>query len=242
MHKKGFTLAEVLITLAIIGVVAALTIPSVVVNYQKTQVETQLKKIYSVLSNTTNAAIAEEGPLTGWDVYDYTATVPGTSMKGSEHFAKTYLMPYLKVSKVCGLSTSDVCTYSAKWMNGINLDVFGGASYYKFILNDGTNIALIAYNFIYTNNTKYMRAEIFIDLNGSKKPNTVGKDIHEFLYYVLQGDVPFGKFLPWGSGNSVQSLINDSTWGCNKTSSNKTEYCTAAIMKNGWKIPEGYPW
>jgi prepilin-type N-terminal cleavage/methylation domain-containing protein len=42
--KKAFTLAEVLITLAIIGVVAALTIPTVVRNYQKTQTVTQLKK------------------------------------------------------------------------------------------------------------------------------------------------------------------------------------------------------
>ncbi len=36
MYRKGFTLAEVLITLGIIGVVAAITIPSLITNYQKT--------------------------------------------------------------------------------------------------------------------------------------------------------------------------------------------------------------
>ncbi len=63
MQKKGFTLAEILITLAIIGVVAVLTIPTVVRNYQKTQTVTQLKKVYSALSNTTNFAIADYGRL-----------------------------------------------------------------------------------------------------------------------------------------------------------------------------------
>lgn len=47
--KKAFTLSEVLITLGIIGVVAALTIPSVVNNYKKQQFRTGLKKEYSVL-------------------------------------------------------------------------------------------------------------------------------------------------------------------------------------------------
>jgi prepilin-type N-terminal cleavage/methylation domain-containing protein len=48
--NKGFTLAEVLITLAIIGVVAALTIPSVVKNYQKTQTTAKLRKAWATIS------------------------------------------------------------------------------------------------------------------------------------------------------------------------------------------------
>jgi prepilin-type N-terminal cleavage/methylation domain-containing protein len=45
--KKGFTLAEVLITLGIVGVVATITLPSVIKNYQKRQTVTQLKKAYT---------------------------------------------------------------------------------------------------------------------------------------------------------------------------------------------------
>ena len=48
--KKGFTLAEVLITLGIIGVVAALTMPTLMSNYRKHQTVTQLKKAYSEIS------------------------------------------------------------------------------------------------------------------------------------------------------------------------------------------------
>ena len=65
--KKGFTLAEVLITLAIIGVVAALTIPAVVSNYQKQQFYTKFMKEYNVLSNALFLANADYGVIQNWN-------------------------------------------------------------------------------------------------------------------------------------------------------------------------------
>ena len=59
--KKAFTLAEVLITLLIIGVVAALTIPSVISNYQQQEFKTGLKKAVSVLNEAIQTNIALEG-------------------------------------------------------------------------------------------------------------------------------------------------------------------------------------
>ena len=47
--SNGFTLAEVLITLGIIGVVAALTMPALIGNYQKKEITTRLKKTYSIV-------------------------------------------------------------------------------------------------------------------------------------------------------------------------------------------------
>ena len=57
---KGFTLAEILITLGIIGVVAAITIPGLITNYQKRSTATQLKKAYSLLVNASRQAIADD--------------------------------------------------------------------------------------------------------------------------------------------------------------------------------------
>lgn len=57
--KKGFTLAEVLITLGIIGVVAALTMPTLIANYQKTAIKSQFKKSYSVLQQALLKAQAD---------------------------------------------------------------------------------------------------------------------------------------------------------------------------------------
>ncbi len=68
--KKAFTLAEVLITLAIIGVVAALTIPSVVTNTQQSEFKTGLRKAVSVLNSAITTTSAIEG-ITPYDInYD----------------------------------------------------------------------------------------------------------------------------------------------------------------------------
>ena len=71
--KKGFTLAEVLITLAIIGVVAAISIPSVISNSQQQEFKTGLKKAVSVLNSaiTMNIALDGESPYDNVDLFNY---------------------------------------------------------------------------------------------------------------------------------------------------------------------------
>ena len=70
---KGFTLAEVLITLAIIGVVAAIAIPSVISNSQQQEFKTGLRKAVSVLNSaiTMNMAIDGESPYENADLFNY---------------------------------------------------------------------------------------------------------------------------------------------------------------------------
>ena len=71
--KKAFTLAEVLITLAIIGVVAAISIPSVISNSQQQEFKTGLRKAVSVLNSaiTMNMAIDGESPYDNKDLFNY---------------------------------------------------------------------------------------------------------------------------------------------------------------------------
>ncbi len=64
----AFTLAEVLITLGIIGIVAAITLPALINHYEKKETISKLKKVYAVLTNTTQMAINEHGETPGWDV------------------------------------------------------------------------------------------------------------------------------------------------------------------------------
>ena len=61
LKHAAFTLAEVLITLGIIGVVAALTLPTLIQNHQKQVYVTQLKKAYSTLNNAINKMAVDEG-------------------------------------------------------------------------------------------------------------------------------------------------------------------------------------
>ena len=64
--KFGFTLAEVLITLGIIGVVAAMTIPTLMSVFAKQRTETQLKAFYSRINQTIKMSIADNGDPDGW--------------------------------------------------------------------------------------------------------------------------------------------------------------------------------
>jgi len=71
--KNAFTLAEVLITLGIIGVVAALTMPSLITNYQKKQTVVRLQKAYSALSQAVKLSQAQNGDVQDWN-WDYGPT------------------------------------------------------------------------------------------------------------------------------------------------------------------------
>ena len=109
--KPAFTLAEVLITLAIIGVVAALTLPSVIQNFKERQYVSQLKKTYSVLQNAFQMAIAEHGTLDQWGL---TNTVIGVDEEGNKITDATpgqlifsYIEPYLNIVTNDYLYSSD---------------------------------------------------------------------------------------------------------------------------------------
>ena len=85
--KKGFTLAEVLITLGVIGVVAALTMPALISNYRKNVVVERLKKFYTVMNQAVLQATEEYGDWKQWDVSEENSLVDN------------YLKKYLKILK-----------------------------------------------------------------------------------------------------------------------------------------------
>ena len=66
-NKNGFTLAEVLITLGIIGVIAALVIPGLIENTEKRQTVEKLKKVYSTISQAASLAQESNGDMNSWD-------------------------------------------------------------------------------------------------------------------------------------------------------------------------------
>lgn len=79
--KFGFTLAEVLITLSIIGVVAAMTMPALIVNYQKQVAATRLEKFYTVMMQAVMRWENEEGIIPGNFVFDDSVVKNGENTK-----------------------------------------------------------------------------------------------------------------------------------------------------------------
>ena len=91
----AFTLAEVLITLGIIGVVAAMTLPTVIKKYKRQVVETKLEKFYSIMNQAIQLSIAEhnEIPLENQSGEGH------TNSKYITNWYKTYITKYIKLLK-----------------------------------------------------------------------------------------------------------------------------------------------
>ena len=91
-RKIAFTLAEVLITLGVIGVVAALTIPSLIQNNKRKTITTQLKQSYSILYNAIKMSEAENESFVEWKT-------PTNTPASTKIFAESYILPYLKYTE-----------------------------------------------------------------------------------------------------------------------------------------------
>lgn len=122
-RKFGFTLAEVLITLAIIGIVAALTMPTLIEKHQKAVVETRLKHFYSVVNNALRMAAGDNG-----DVEDCLPARKNNTYEETLTYLQEYIFPYIKYTKYSKCSTNCpycVCVYltdGSMFMTYVNLD------------------------------------------------------------------------------------------------------------------------
>jgi len=136
---KGFTLAEVLITLVIIGIVAALTIPTLLSRYKEQQTMAKLQKIYSTFSNAYQLTINEHGTPDTWtDIYN-------VNEAGTLAFWER-LKPNLKVAKECDFNNRFDCWSPDDYFISFNgeptINHIHNGSQKTFILNDGTMLSL----------------------------------------------------------------------------------------------------
>lgn len=236
-NLSAFTLAEVLITLGIIGVVAAMTIPTLVVNSQKNQTITQLKKSYSTLSNLIQTLRTEEGALTGWGFTEWGNTT------GMVNIYNNMIAPKLKIAKYCGTAnTNDGCWAST----GYNIDGSDAAPvlYGVYaVLADGTSVVFVD-DCDFGNNSYILR--ILVDLNGVKKPNRWGKD--RFSFVTSEGATSKALF-PFGGGNRWATDTPNGRTACwtNDGSSawlfpgTGLTCAYTIIMLDNWQIADDYP-
>lgn len=236
MKKYGFTLAEVLITLGIIGIIAVLTLPKIISKYNETITINKLRKTYSELQQAIKMSEVYNGSFRDWD---YTME--------SSVFAEKYLMTYLSKN----YKKYKYMKYSYYTLNGNKTTPVTRASY---IYSD-KNLLLLTNP---SNSNKYVM--IIIDLNGDRRKNQMGKDVFMFTlfnytYYtggwVLTPLCPkgehYGLYLGgiggyWGAYCATLEgvLGQDSARGDCKPEGQGTS-CGLAIEKNGWKIPDKYP-
>lgn len=180
--RYGFTLAEVLITLGIIGVVAALTIPIIVNKVNDMQRNVQVKKIYSVLGNALTQ-IKNNNGLTLAGLFTDSTT------------AANLLAQQLNYSKLCNNAIADGCASSGTYLylKGAGSWNFSNSS--AIVLNTGEIIWI--YKDYATNGWSQCNAIdiitqpycfiLEVDINGNKQPNQYGKDFFDF--YVTKDTI-----------------------------------------------------
>jgi prepilin-type N-terminal cleavage/methylation domain-containing protein len=241
-RRNAFTLAEVLITLGIIGVVSALTLPSVITNYKKQQTVNQLKATYSIISQAVKASEVDNGTLDTWDIPDVAQNSFGVSTYDSgKEFSEKYLLPYLKIVRTCKYRTTECFPDSAYYLDGKSDSYFRGNSNatYNFVLSNGTVVGVWPRGKV---------AEIYIDINGKKNPNKLGID--EFVLVLVKSEISSTNFginnkaglYFYGSGLNRNVLKTSTCCQCAKSGTQSGLHCGALIMLDGWKIADDYPW
>ena len=157
-------MAEVLITLGIIGVVAALTLPSIITRYQKKEAAVRLKQSYTILTQAIQMSELENGPLNQWE-FEYTPSGTETT----KIFVEKYLTPYIKTIKKVNQKTS-ATPYEYYYIHDNQLVSGGGHTHYSIALANGT---YLHFNGNYNISNKI---DVRIDINGKKGPNIIGRD------------------------------------------------------------------
>lgn len=228
--KAAFTLAEVLITLGIIGIVAAMTLPALIQKNNNRVVETRLMKFYSSINQAVKMTEVDYGDKKIWfeDVKGAEIDKDGKPVPGSsdaEKWFNKYFTPYMKIKEIKVASDGNFRVY---FPDGSTLEpssmttrdwVFYPGNYEKCkqkIQDKSNGICRFYFNF---------------------KPNSTNV---MWKHHYNKGFEPW-KYAWLGDVNDLKNACyTDNNMG--DTSVGGRAYCTALIQLNNWKIPDDYPY
>ena len=228
---RAFTLSEVLITIAVVGVISAITLPTLIKNYNKKIAVNRLKETYSLINQVVKTSEIDNGPLESWNY----------NLSG-EDFAKKYIRPYFKVIKDCKANNNN-CWAKVKYLNNKFIDNAYQPSYcYGFVINNGSSLS-------FCNSDKMIL--VYYDVNGPKGPNKRGIDNFIIIISIVQNNnsgSPRGKWNKsgvylYGHGYDRNTILGKGHAQCNKNCSVACgDTCGALIQSDSWKIEKDYPW
>jgi prepilin-type N-terminal cleavage/methylation domain-containing protein len=212
-NKLGFTIVEIIIVLGLIGVISALTIPSLTTQSRKNILASSLSVAVSNFENATMSLIIKDSTIT--NLSDLSEDDFLAKLRETMSFLGTYTTTRTETDKN-GESTdvSDVFYLSTNG-NAYNINIsIGDEASERTVMHNGGNLT-------------QQYATVTIDVNGENLPNQKGRDI---FYFVLGVD---GVLYPVGGKD--WSIYTGET--ANYTSCNVgDENCAAYLMYNGYKM------
>lgn len=245
----AFTLAEVLLVIAIIGAVSILSVNNAVKNTTTAEKIVQLKKTYDILQAAIMAGIGEAGDPYKWGAYASGSDQPGLS----NSIIKKIIIPNLKMQRTCG--TSEGC-WKSTIKNNISNDpvkIDSDKYWYKGILANGASFAMtitfLEDGIIYDDSMPLLSGEypddgepevaiIYVDVDGPNKgPGKAGDDVFAFALIGEHGLYPLGY---------KTEIKNITSSGSGTTCPGMGEYCTAWALYKGnedyFKCPNELDW
>ncbi len=244
MSKKffwGFSLAELLIALAIVGIIAAVTIPGVVTNYNQKAMLTQLQKNYVELQETLLMLKTE----------NYHKGLEGSILnnKGSKSVEETagkFLKDYYKITQDCNTDTqpcfaeqyADInsVTYTDFSCEGYSVNVASGAAICIIPAEIFSAISIDTSTLEPSKVDVKNPAVVYIDVNGTKEPNIGGRDMFTFNIYndYSIDEVDVNKSDSESSTSPEDERNN--LYNSNCLTSNVGKGCFGKILNDNWQV------
>jgi len=222
--KKGFTLAEVLITLGIIGIVAAMTLPTLIENYNRKIVETRLEHFYSAINQVIRRAELDYGERSSW------YTLEDKTLDGEKRWIEKYFIPYLNGAKI------EIITNPSN-----------NRTYPIIMLPNGSSFYPVSYNHTQIRDWAFVAGDprnCWKHYLSAHVNEIEGKCQFTFYYNPLD---PLGwNFEPFDAGwdKTENSLKYHANYGCYQavvSLSSWRGYCSKLVQYNGWTFPKDYP-
>ena len=221
------------------GIVAAMTIPTLLSDYRKSEVEKQVIKFYSTMTEAIKLSEIDNGSISNW------------SITTAEDFFNKYLKNYLRVTKAFEpdkyIGNSNYSSYFVVFPNGTGMeiaqlsDVSVHIAFYinsNLFINDKDRILGKDYfDFLLNPNGKDTQAANMCP--GSSRFLNKGFDAYYWWYNVeYDSEKNCNKsVIPENDNDLREELLNAETYGC----ANGGTYCTMLLKMNNWKIPDDYP-
>ena len=221
--RRAFTLAEVLITLGIIGVVSAITIPGLMTKYQQIRDVNRLKKVYAELTQAFRAANQDNDLYTIGENWQNTQEIVDAIKPYIKYSSDYSNSEYVAVKAMCYIPERKhkAQDNSYKWLSGCGISNPIADATSSIELSNG---AFIGFN--------RKNKNIIIDTNGSYNgPNKMGHDV--FLFTINEDS----NMIPFGNNMGYDKIVNSAN-GCrkNNTSCGSGQFCAARIIQDGWSI------
>lgn len=238
MKKNGFTLAEILVTMGVLGVIAAMTLPALMTNINSSTWTAGLRTNMGVISNGFAEMMAVENA----DSLDDTklwGEIITEDINTANDDVKNELGKYFKIDKMESGIPSGYPVYTLQMAASSDMD-----STIRFYLANSATMNIVFHASSLNENCSTIKAnggsmcenyaDIYLDINGNKRPNIFGHDI--FKFYLSRE----GKIYPYGGKDANLFDNNNPLWdtdGCpGKTPSTDGLACTARIIDEGFKI------